>query len=262
MSSVAELQDIFQNAVLANDLAPGLFVREGMLENGGFDIYINAYRARLIAALKDNYPVLFLALGDEAFEELGTVYLTRQPSRFRSIRWFGDGLRAFLDENPDTLPHPALADLASMDWALRCAFDAGDAQVLHVADLSAVAPERWPNMSFRLHPSVTLLDLKWRIEPIWHTLSQDAEAQTDEPEALAHTLLVWRQALECKWRMLQVVEATTLRSVACGESFAEICGKIVTQTDEKMAIEPSGLAVSLLNQWLVEGLLVKGACFA
>ena len=137
MSKVAELQAVFQNAVLANDLAPGLFVREGVLENGGFDLYLNAYRARLLAALKDNYPVLFLALGDEAFEELGTAYLTQQPSRFRSIRWFGEGLRAFLDQNPDALPHPALADLASMDWALRGVFDAADGEVLQVADLSA-----------------------------------------------------------------------------------------------------------------------------
>ena len=258
MSKLAELQAVFQHAVLANDPAPGLFVREGILENGGFDLYLNAYRARLIAALKDNYPVLFLALGDEAFEELGTAYLTQQPSRFRSIRWFGDGLRTFLDQNPNALPHPALADLASMEWALRGAFDAAEAEVLQVADLSVVAPEDWLDMRFSLHPSVTLLDLTWRVEPIWHALSEDANAQTDEPDALAHTLLVWRQALECKWRSIGKSEALGLHALANGESFAQLCEAVAVS---ETTVDSTNLVASLMNQWLMDGLLARDATF-
>lgn len=258
MSKVAELQAIFQHAVLANNLTPGLFVNEGQVENGGFDLYLNAYRARLRAALKDNYPVLFLALGDDAFEELGTLFLTQQPSRFRSIRWFGEGLRAFLDRYPDALPHPALADLASMDWALRGAFDAADADVLQVADLSAVAPEHWPDMRFNLHPSVTLLDLSWRVEPIWHALSEDAHAQTDEPETFEHTLLVWRQALECKWRSIGKAEALGLRALANGDSFAQLCEAL--EVSEATA-DPTNFVASLMNQWLNDGLIARDATF-
>ena len=259
MSKLAELQAIFQHAVLANDPAPGLFVSEGCAENGGFDLYVNAYQARLLAALKDNYPVLFLALGDEAFEELGAAFLTQQPSRYRSIRWFGQGLRAFLDQNPDALPHPALADLASMDWALRGAFDAADAEVLNVADLSAVAPEEWPEMRFNIHPSVTLLDLSWRVEPIWHALSEDADAQTDEPELFEHTLLVWRQALECKWRSIGKAEAIGLRAIIAGVSFAQLCETLAMS---EATVDSSNLVASLMNQWLSDGLLAREATFS
>ncbi|MBK9521595.1 MAG: hypothetical protein IPO13_08285 [Rhodocyclaceae bacterium] len=38
MKPVAKLQEVFQGAVLASDPAPGLFVREGSDEIGGFDL--------------------------------------------------------------------------------------------------------------------------------------------------------------------------------------------------------------------------------
>ena len=258
MKPVATLQDVFQGAVLASDRAPGLFVREGLNEIGGFDLYINAYRARLAEALKDNYPVLFLALGDELFDQLASAYTEQRPSRYRSIRWFGDGLREFIDQNPELLPHPALADLASMDWALRGAFDAANATVCRGEELAAIAPQDWPQMRFALHPSVSLLDLNWRIGPIWHELNEDADAVTEQPDALDHTLLVWRQELECKWRSLDQAEALALRAVLRGETFADVCELLAGSGDEAAADSPL-LAASLLQQWLVDGLLVQVA---
>ena len=258
MKRVDALQGIFQEAVIASDPAPALFVREGLAEIGGFDLYINAYRARLAEALKDNYPVLHLALGDETFDQLAADYIEQRPSRHRSIRWFGDGLREFIDENPDRLPHPALADLASMDWALRGAFDAADADVCRAEDLAAIAPEDWPQMTFTLHPSVKLLDLNWRIGPIWHELNEDADAVTEQPDALDHTLLVWRRELECKWRSLGMEEALALRAVARGETFADVCELLAGPGDDGVGDSPL-LAASLLQQWLVDGLLVQVA---
>ena len=79
MSTLDSLQKTFQAAVLAENLAPGLFAREG--GEGGFSIYANAYRARLTDALRDNYPILLLALGDEMFLELALSYIGEQPSR-------------------------------------------------------------------------------------------------------------------------------------------------------------------------------------
>lgn len=259
MKSVVTLQDAFQGAVLASDRTPGLFVHEGREVTGGFDLYINAYRARLAEALKDNYPVLHLALGDALFDPLAAAYIEQRPSSYRSIRWFGDGLREFIDQNPDLLPHPALADLASMDWALRGAFDAANASVCCGEDLAAIALQDWPQMRFALHPSVSLLDLNWRIGPIWHELNQDAEAVTEQPDALDHTLLIWRQALECKWRSLDVAEALALAAAARAETFADICEVLAGLDNDAAETDPPLHAVALLQQWLVEGLLVKPA---
>ena len=167
MSAMGELQCRFQRAVLTEDFTPGLFVSEGREIAGGLGLYLMAYRARLLSALRDNFPVLHRALGDEAFAELASDYIDAHPSRFRSIRWFGDELTAFLDAGPERLPHPALADVARMDWAIRGAFDAAGALPLTLADLAELAPEQWPQRRFALLPSLRLVDLNWAVEPIW-----------------------------------------------------------------------------------------------
>ena len=152
MNATGELQRCFQRAVLTEDFTPGLFVAEGREPAGGLGLYLMAYRARLLSALRDNFPVLHRALGDEAFAELARDYIDAHPSRSRSIRWFGDELTAFLDAVRERLPHPALADVARMDWAVRGALDAAGAAALTLTDLAALAPEQWPQRRFALLP--------------------------------------------------------------------------------------------------------------
>ncbi|KAB2638830.1 MAG: hypothetical protein DVB25_06940 [Verrucomicrobia bacterium] len=249
MSTLDSLQKTFQAAVLAENLAPGLFAREG--GEGGFSIYANAYRARLTDALRDNYPILLLALGDEMFLELALSYIGEQPSRQRSICWFGHQLADFMRQRPDRVPHPALADLASMDWALRGVFDAADQPLLRVEDLSALPAEDWPGKRFQLRATVAMVELSWNVEPIWQALSADAEAQTSPPHESKHLLLAWRKGLDCKWRSLASTEAAALRGLSNGGTFAEIC-EVVAEID----VSASATAVAtMLQQWIADELL-------
>ena len=253
MSATGELQRRFQRAVLTEDFVPGLFVAEGRELAGGLGLYLMAYRARLQSALRDNFPVLHRALGDEAFAELARDYIDAHPSRFRSIRWFGDELTAFLDAGPERLPHPALADVARMDWAIRGAFDAASAPPLTLSDLADLAPEQWPQRRFALLPSLRLVELNWAVEPVWHALNEDAAAETEAPEPLTHLLLVWRPELECLWRSAGSVEAAALRTLVQGARFAECCTAIA-KTGEP---DPATTAAGLLQRWVIDGLLVK-----
>ena len=249
MSRVDSLQTIFQAAVLAEDLTPGLFVCEH--GEGGFSIYANAYRARLTDALRDNYPILFLSLGDEAFQELALAYISEHPSKRRSIRWFGDRLADFMQQRPDGLTHPALVDLASMDWALRGVFDAADQPLLRVEELATLPPEDWPGKRFQLRATVTMVELSWNVESIWQALSEDEEAQTLPPQESKHLLLAWRQGLECKWRSLPPAEAAALRALSKRGTFAEIC-ECVAEID----VSASATMVALmLQQWIADELL-------
>ena len=110
------------------------------------DAYQHAYQARLAGALRDNFEVLALAMGDEAFATLAQAYTEAHPSRQPSIRWFGHRLVDFMarrvDQDDGLVPHPAMVDMARLDWALRDAFDATEAQVLDASALAAVASGR------------------------------------------------------------------------------------------------------------------------
>lgn len=256
MTAIKELQQDFQHAVVTRTPKPGMFAREqakGEGNTGGFGIYANAYRIRLAAALRDNYPVLYLALGDEMFDALANAYIEQEPSRFRSIRWFGDRLAGFMDEHPDLMPHPSLSDLARMDWALRQSFDAADDNRLVVDDLAKLAAEEWPLQRFHLRAATILLELHWGIEPAWQALNHDAKAETDTPKPFQHTLLVWRNVLDCQWRSLGSAEAMGLAALAAGKPFADICECMMT-TDETTT--PTAAAM-LLRQWVEYGLLAR-----
>ena len=96
--------------------------------------------------------MLAQALGGAAFAALAAACTAAQPPLQPSIRWLGHRLAAFMDRCVATdnslVPHPALADLARMDWALRAAFDAGNAPVLLRGSLVGLAADDW--LSLRL----------------------------------------------------------------------------------------------------------------
>ncbi|MFO1252870.1 MAG: DNA-binding domain-containing protein [Inhella sp.] len=244
MKTLDQIQAALQQAVRAGEPAP-----HGLLRGSaqGLAIYQHAYRARLSEALADNHPALAQALGDEGFAALAAAYLAAHPPTEPSIRWYGHRLAAFMDEWAE-LPHPALADLARLDWALRHAFDAAACPAL---ELAALQPEDWATLRPQLQPSVQLLALHWAVGPAWHALNAaraaSQEAELPEPAPLVHTLLVWRSGLQPHWRSVGDAEATALQALAAAASLAPWL------EEQGEAALPQ--AVGWLQAWSAEGLL-------
>jgi hypothetical protein len=223
-------------------------------------IYREAYRGRLIDALRSNYPVLHRVLGDEAFAVLAIDYLASYPSQERSIRWFGHRLAAWLDErlrsDPQALPHPALPDLARMEWAIGLSFDAADDAPLSREALAARAPGDWPGLRFKGHPSAAVVSLAWDVEPLWRSLTDDPDAGTEPPASHAHRLLVWRQGLDSRWRSLPADEADALEACLCGCPFGAVCEQVAgAGPADAPASEPAQRVAGWLLQWVAAGLL-------
>lgn len=228
------------------------------------DVYQQAYSARLVGALRDNVEVLARALGDEAFDALARAYLAAHPSTEPSIRWFGHRLATFMDQcnaaGDGLVPHPALADLARLEWALRAAFDAADGPVIGRTALAALPPEAWPGLRLQLHSSVALLPLQWAVGPAWQRLRAAApgdDPTLPAPEPLAHTVLVWRRGLDTQWRSLDPLEAGLLQAAAAGQPFAALCEVAAEVAAGPVAEAPQALprVVAALQQWLDDGLV-------
>ena len=230
----------------------------GMVRSGGaasaqrrFDIYVNAYRTRLIDALRANYPVLHRALGDDAFESLAQAYIAAHPSGCTNIRWFGDLLDTFAGKHSDLVSHPALVDLIRLEWALRGAFDAPDRALLDAAALAGVAPTAWPDLILELHPCVRLVALDWQVETLWHAAQTEGQGEPEAPLPGFHHTLVWRRGLNSYFRSLEASEAALIKGLAAAENFAQICERAVSYA----ADSATELAVSFLQRWLEDGLL-------
>ncbi len=240
----------------AAEAIDALFVgRDGSVPR--LDVYRHAHRARLTEALRVNHPVLHRALGDEAFGALAQGYLAAHPSGHPSIRWFGHGLATWATRH-DALPHPALVDLARMEWALGLAFDSADAAAMDPAELGRVLPGDWPALRLRPHPSVQCLSLAWAIEPLWHALTEDPEAQTDPPEPLRHDLLIWRRGFDTRWRRVPPHEAHWIRGLLAGQSLRELLDPESTQARSEPIddpIDPAAAFTTALHRWLAEGWL-------
>ena len=227
----------------------------------GLAVYRHAYRARLLEALRDNYPVLAQVMGDEDFDALAAAYLKAHPSRFASIRWYGDGLADFMASEAE-VAHPAFIDVARMDWALRGVFDAADDEALPIESLQQLAPEAWPTLRLQPRASARCLLLDWAVEPAWAALARHAqqrdageveeEPELPAPEPLAHRLLAWRPQLETRWRSLEPGEGALVAAVFEGVDWTRLGEIAVAQWGEAEA--PARL-VACLQQWVQEGWL-------
>jgi hypothetical protein len=219
--------------------------------SGLLRIYSQAYTARLAGALRDNFGVLPQVLGDDAFDALALAYIEAHPSARPSVRWFGDRLAEFMATRDDLVPHPALIDLARMEWALRTAFDAADAEPLAVDDLARVPADEWPALVFAPLPSVQLLAMRWNVGPVWRALQGADAPDLPEPQALEHDLLIWRQGLETRWRALDDSAARLLRCALEGENFATLCALAADDVGSEQA--PLH-AASALRGWVNDGI--------
>lgn len=256
---LAEQQQRLQRAIVGDtaateDAAALLRPRDG--REPLLRIYRHAYRSRLAEALRDNHERLPRVMGDEAFDALAVAYVDAHPSRHPSIRWYGDGLADFMATRLELSPHPALADLARLEWALRAAFDAADAPALSAETLALLPAADWPALRFVPLPSARLLALDWRIAPLMQAL-QDAAGDDNalpEPEPQRHHVLVWRPGLDTRWRTLDPLEAELLQAVFAGKSLEALCQLAADRLGDDQA---AARVVGLLQGWLAEGLLAS-----
>lgn len=251
---LADRQAALQEAITGGPLPGGLLMAG---DAARLDVYRQAYTTRLLAALRDNYEVLVQAMGDAQFDALGRAYIAAHPSPHRSIRWFGDRLAEFMaGAYAARLPHPAMVDLARMDWAMRHAFDAPGAAPLQAEMLQSLSPDDWPGLVLRLQPSAQMLELEWAIEPAWHALAAlEPGAQEPElpaPQPHAHRVLVWRQGLQTRWRAPDGFEGGLILRLQAGESFAGLCAHAAAAVG---ADDAAAAVVRCLQQWIADGLL-------
>ena len=147
--------------------------------------------------------------------------------------------------------HPSMIDLAPMEWALRSAFDTPQAGWLKPVDLAALAINDWPHLRFKLHPAVQLLHLQWAVGPVWHALKA-RQLEVQAPDALAQSMLIWRDGLHMQWKPLSVAELVFVQGVQAGDTFAQLCEALAHQAGENQAAQK---AVTVLRELMLTGVV-------
>ncbi len=214
-------------------------------------IYRNAYQIRLKGVLETDHELLSFYLGDELWDQMVTGYIAYAPSKYPSLRQFGDRLPEFL---ANTLPfnqHPVIAEIAFFERRLIDSFDAADAPRYQLEHLQAIPEDAWPSMSLKFHPSVQALSFHWNTVLIWQRLkAEQPPVQAIEQDS---DWLVWRNAERLtEFRSIDQIEVELIRFAQAGHDFSEICEKSLDYFDESEALNN---LVPYLMAWINQGLV-------
>ncbi|HYV89704.1 MAG TPA: DNA-binding domain-containing protein [Candidatus Polarisedimenticolia bacterium] len=216
-------------------------------------IYRNAYGARLVEVLGNDYPALKAMMGGAPFAAMGKAYIAAYPSRHPSARWVGGKLAPFLRDDAGYAKHPALAEMAAFEWAQAGAFDAHDIEPATFEQLAAIPVESWPGLRFRFAPSLRRLTFAFDVPSLWQAINAgkagDAPLSAEPREA---EWLIWRAGLEVRFRPLEAEEAWAIDAAAGDADFAALCEGICRWVDPEQA---AFKAAALIKGWLDSALI-------
>ena len=254
--SLQAIQNDFQEYVLGLGgdqpaIAADIATPHGLPAQRRLAIYHDAYRLRLHDALSEAYDKTHRYVGDDLFAELSNGYIAAQPSRYRNLRWYGDGFSEFVAQAlPD---YPAVAELAAFEWALGLAFDAADAHVLNAEDLRDLDDDAWQEIGFDLQPSVQFLSMQSNAAAIWLALEQEQTPPDATISTTATQWLVWRKNLQPHFRSLDPHEAQALQEIRRGECFSAVCENTAGNAQQEITVQIAGW----LQNWLGDAVLAS-----
>ncbi len=219
------------------------------------DVYANAYFYRIHDVLAEDYTTLAQALGETAFHDLVTSYLTVHPSKHPSLRWIGAQLPGFLARHPAALSFrascPFAPDLAAFEWACETVFDAADTPPMCREDLETLPAEQWDSHPIRLRPSVRILELGWPVHDL--RIAERAREPLPAIQGRMTRLCVWRRDERVSHRALDGAEARALERATSGTAFGSLCEAIARETGED---EAPARAAGWLGRWIEDKLIL------
>ncbi len=206
-------------------------------------IYANAYFARLLECLGEEFPVLKKALGEETFDAFAFDYLQRYPSQSYTLGKLGEKFARYLaetrpdaaqsadDGTPDSsaVNEPAaelplewpdfLIELATVEWTFSQVFDGPGIEgqtLLTSKQLQAIDAEKWPSARLELVPCLRLLALRFPVNDYYSAIrsGQTPELPLPQPSWLAVT----RRDFIVRRLELNERQFVLLSSLAAGET--------------------------------------------
>jgi hypothetical protein len=221
------------------------------------DVYANMYFFRILDAVKSDVPRVAQLLGDDAFHDLTVDYLLAHPSTNASLRHAAAQLPAFLAGHNLAVGRPDLPDLARLELARNDVFHGPDSATLEAHTLSTISPEAWPQLRFRLVPTVRWLRLHTTTVPTWRALADGAPPPGPSTELSG--CVVWRSrapgAEDQVWhRATSLTEVAALDAVASGARFDGVCEILAADLPAPVA-DAGHPALQALVRWVGDGLL-------
>jgi uncharacterized protein (UPF0276 family) len=203
------------------------------------EVYAEMYWLRLRDALREGFPTVRAALGDEHFDAHVADFLRAHASTHFSLDRFGAPFPAFL-----RTAAPEWADVAALEWARAESFLSVDGAVVGFDALQAIPAEAWGEVTLRTHPSLRLLSLERDPLP---ALRAHREGHTPEvPPSAPTTLVIWRQDFVAFHAPVSAIELEALRALLEGLPLGDVLAPFGDDAEA---------AFAALRSWFTEGMV-------
>jgi hypothetical protein len=224
------------------------------------EVYANAYYARLLECLRDEFPALLHAVGEEVFDGLAFGYLQSYPSHSYTLselsRRFADYLEETRPSDEEDLNGGAswpdfMIDLARLERCYSEIFDGPGAErlkLLGADELREVSPEAWVRAQLVVVPCLRLLSLRYPVHEYATAVREKQEP--DIPDSEPTWLAVSRINYVVRRWTLTRVQFELLSALVAGETVGAAIEQAAT-----LAVESGGSLDSLagsLHDWFAE----------
>ncbi|MEX0977329.1 MAG: DNA-binding domain-containing protein [Pirellulales bacterium] len=218
------------------------------------EVYGNAYYARLIECLREEFPVLRRALGAEAFDAFAVGYLENYPSQTYTLIQLGSNFPRYLAEStPRDEEMPAhwvdfVVDLAQFELAVGEIFDGPGSEgqpLLDVQQLLTLPQSRIVEVRLECVPCLRLIHLRCPVHRYYDAVRGENEATPPGPEE-THLALIRRRFVVHHHELSKTGYELLIR-LAHGESLGMSLDGVMTDGKlSSVAIAPN------LRAWFLE----------
>lgn len=247
MNRLANLQRTFLTSIL-DEAAPTPGGWDARRE-AGLTVYRNAYRARLVDALRETFERTERLVGEDAFRRAAAHHLISHPPASWTIDMagagFADTCRELFAADPD------VAEVAWLEWSMHQAFMAANCEPLTIAQFSAATAQfgeqEWEALTLKFLPGTVFCQVRHDLLALWATL----DGTSLEPEVRRLTepayALVWREAERPVFMLISEQEGRAMSFIRNGGAFGKMC---VLLTDGVDLANVAATAGTMLHSWL------------
>jgi hypothetical protein len=251
--SLGHQQAAFIDLLLDDSLAT-----PGGWDSAGFSIYRNAYRARIVEAVRDTYPRTERWIGEDAFRRAAIHHVISHPPNSWTLDAVGVGFPTTLAELFSR--DPEVRELAWLEWAMHTCFVSADAEALDATAFTsataAYSENDWETLRLRFVPGTQVAAVQNDLSRLWTHLTDTSDsAQTpigDITSTVPGTCVVWRQGLRPVFALVDAKEGMTLECLLAGDTYGEACAKLAELIGGDAAVTEAG---AMLGRWIHQGMV-------
>jgi Putative DNA-binding domain len=212
------------------------------------EIYVNAYYARLMECLEEEFAVTRYALGDDLFGAVAFGYLQSYPSRSYTLGQLGASFPRYLAESQlhaGAVPAGAgphwpnfVIELATLERSLYEVYDGPGTEhggTLNPAELGNIPAEAWSHLRLTLAPCCRLHRFDHPVHEYWADRKDGGEPEPCGPRSTK--LAINRRDYVVERCELTDAEFALLSEIARGASLSEAIAVALASAAQRAQVE-------------------------